>query len=55
MMLSLLISSQAFAQDPTVVLVAPFEPVNDSASGLVAMMPDFLGQQLAANTGVDVL
>lgn len=54
-MLSLLISSQALAQDPTVVLVAPFEPVNDSASGLVAMVPDFLGQQLSANAGFDVL
>ncbi|MFT5682509.1 MAG: hypothetical protein ACI8RZ_003427 [Myxococcota bacterium] len=55
MLSSLLILSQAFAQDSTTVLVAPFEPLNDSASGLVAMMPDFLGQQLAASSDFKVL
>ena len=49
-MLPLLLSmSAALAQDPTVVLVAPFEPANDSATGLVAMMPDFLRQQLSTD------
>ena len=49
-MLPLLLSmSTALAQDPAAVLVAPFEPVNDTATGLVAMMPDFLGQQLASD------
>jgi hypothetical protein len=55
-MLSLLfILSEAAAKDPAVVLVAPFEPANDAASGLVAMMPDFLGQQLAASGSLRVL
>lgn len=52
-MLPLLLSmSSALAQEPAVVLVAPFEPANGSAAGLVAMMPDFLGQQLAADFAV---
>ena len=49
-MLSLLLLTltDALAQDTPTVLVAPFEPTNNSASGLVTMMPDFISQQLAA-------